>query len=51
MSSTSVPGGALVEVNDLHGLSCKLGSGKHSRHASINGIIYRACCRDDITAV
>ena len=41
----------LVEVNGLHGLSCKLGSGKHSRHASINDIIYRACCRADIPAV
>ena len=45
------PCGALVEVNGLHGLSCKLGSGKHSRHASINDIIYRACCRADISAV
>ena len=45
------PCGALVEVNGFHGLSCKLGSGKHSRHASINGIIYRACCRADIPAV
>ena len=45
------PCGALVEVNSLHGLSCKLGSGKHSRHASINDIIYRACCRADIPAV
>ena len=25
------PGGTLVEVNGLHGLSCKLGLGKHSR--------------------
>ena len=33
------PCGALVEVNGLHGLSCKLGSGKYSRHASINDII------------
>ena len=41
----------IIEVNGLHGLSCKLGSGKHSRHASINGIIYRACCRVDIPAV
>ena len=39
--------GALVEVNGLHGLL----SGKHSRHASINDIIYRACCRADIPAV
>ena len=45
------PCGAFVEVNDLHGLSSKLGSGKHSRHASINDIIYRACCRADISAV
>ena len=45
------PCGALVEVNGLHGLSRKLGSGKHSRHASINDIIYRACCRADIPAV
>ena len=45
------PCGALVEVKGLHGLSCKLGSGKHSRHASINDIIYRACCRADIPAV
>ena len=45
------PCGAFVEVNGLHGLSCKLGSGKHSRHASINDIIYRACCRADIPAV
>ena len=45
------PCGTLVEVNGLHGLSCKLGSGKHSRHASINDIIYRACCRADIPAV
>ena len=36
------PCGALVEVNGLHGLSCKLSSTKHSRHASINDIIYRA---------
>ena len=46
------PCGASVEVNDLHGLSCKLGSGKHSRHASIDNIICRACnCRADIPAV
>ena len=45
------PCGALVEVNGLLGLSCKLGSGKHSRHASINDIIYRACCCADIPAV
>ena len=45
------PYGAFVEVNGLLGLSCKLGSGKHSRHASINDIIYRACCRTDIPAV
>ena len=38
------PCGALVEVNGHHGLSCKLGSGKHSRHASVNNIIFRACC-------
>ena len=43
--------GALVEVNGLYDLSCKLGSGKHSRLASINDIIYRACCRVDIPAV
>ena len=42
---------ALVEVNGLHGLSCKLDSGKHSKHASSNDIIYRACCRADIPAV
>ena len=45
------PCGALVEVNGLHGLSCKLGSGKHSRHASINDIIYCASCHADIPAV
>ena len=42
---------ALVEVNGLHGLSCKLGSGKHSIDASLNDIIYGACCRADIPAV
>ena len=42
---------ALVEVNGLHGLSCKLGSGKHSKHASIIDFIYHACCRADIPAV
>ena len=45
------PCGALIEVNGLHGLSCKLGSGKHSRHASINDIIYHVCCRTDIPAI
>ena len=45
------PCGALVEVNGLHGLSYKLGSGKHSRQASINDIIYRAFYRADIPAV
>ena len=45
------PCGALVEVNGLRGLSCKLNSGKHSRHASISDIIYHACCRADIPAV
>ena len=59
--STSVPLRSLhrgqrsscVEVNGLHvhGLSCKLSSGKHSRHASINDIVYGACCRADIRAV
>ena len=44
------PCGALEECNGLHGLSCTLGSGKHSRHASINDFIYRACCRADIPA-
>ena len=43
--------GALVEINGLHGLPCKLGSGKHSRHASINDIIYHACFCADILAV
>ena len=42
---------ALVEFNGLHGLSCKLSSGEHSRRASINDIIYRACCRAYIPAV
>ena len=42
---------ALVEVNGLHGLSCKLGLGKHSKHASIIDIIYRVCRRDDIFAI
>ena len=42
---------ALVEIKGLHILSCKLGSGKHLRHASINDIIYRACFRADIPAV
>ena len=42
---------ALVDVNGLRGLSCKLCSDKHSRHASIKDIIYRACCRADIPAV
>ena len=41
----------LIKVNGLHGLSCKLDSGKHSRHASINDIIYRACCRADVNTV
>ena len=45
------PSGALVEVNGLRGLSCQLGSGKHSRHASISDIIYCACCRAEIPAV
>ena len=49
--SCQCPCGALVEVNGLHCLSCKLGSGKHSRHASINDIIYCACCRAHIPAV
>ena len=43
--------GALVEVNSLHGLLYTLSSGKHSRHVSINDIIYCACCRADIPAV
>ena len=47
----SAPCDALVEVNGLYGLSCKLGPDKHLRHASINDIIYRACCRADIPAV
>ena len=46
----SAPAELLVEVNSFHGLSCKLGSGKHLRHASINNIIYRVC-RADIPAV
>ena len=45
------PCGALVQVNNLHGLLCKLGSGKHSRHASINDIIYRSSYHADIPAV
>ena len=45
------PCGALVEVNGFHGLSCKLCSGKHLRHVSINVIIYRAYCRADVPAV
>ena len=44
------PYGALVEVNGLHGLSYKLGPGKHSRNASINDIIYRSCCRAETPA-
>ena len=52
LSSTSVPLRSFsIVVNGLHGLSCKLGSGKHSRHASINDIISRANCRADIPAV
>ena len=42
---------ALVEVNSLHGLSCKLGLGKYLRLASINDIIYRTYCCADIPAV
>ena len=39
-----------AEVNGLHGLSCELGSGKHSRHALINDIICHAS-RVDIPAI
>ena len=45
------PGEALLEVIGFHGLSCTLDSSKHSRHASINDVIYRACCCADISAV
>ena len=45
------PCGAVTEVNGLHGLSCKLGSGENSKHASLNYIIYHASYRADIPAV
>ena len=47
----SAPAKALVQVNGLHSLLCKLGSDKHSRQASFNDIIYRACCRADTPVV
>ena len=42
------PCGALV---DAHALSCKLGSGKHSRHKTINDIVCRSLARADIPSV
>ena len=51
ISSTSGPCRALLEVNGLHGLSCKLASGKQLTHASINDIIRRACGHANIPAV
>ena len=43
--------GALVDAHGTHALSCKLGSGKHSRHNTINNIACRSIARTDIPSV
>ena len=45
------PCGALVDTNSLHGISCKLNSGKHAKHANFNELIYHALKSSDIPAV
>ena len=45
------PCGAIVEEDGLHGLSCKLGNGKHARHSTLNDLIARALLRADILCV
>ena len=45
------PCGALVDAHSTHALSCKLGSGKHSRHNTINDIICRSLACADIPSV
>jgi hypothetical protein len=46
----SCPCGAQVEVNGLHGLSCKKNSAKQLRHHYLNDLIYRAFSRAGIPA-
>ena len=43
--------GAIVEEDGLHGLSCKLGKGKHARHSTLNDLIARALLRADVPCV
>jgi Reverse transcriptase (RNA-dependent DNA polymerase) len=43
--------GAMVEVNGLHGLSCKLGPGKHTRHNIINDLIAKALSIAEIPCI
>ena len=42
--------GSHVDARGLHGLSCRRGSGRHSRHNAINDIIWRACTKANIQA-
>ena len=43
--------GALDDINGLHGLSCKLNSGKDARHSNINDLVCRALKRAKIPAI
>ena len=43
--------GALVDVTDLHSLSCKLRASKHARHSVINDLIARVVTLADIPCV
>ena len=45
------PCGALIDAHGTHALSCKLGSGKHSRHNTINDIVCRSLARAGIPSV
>jgi len=45
------PCGAKVDSKGLHGLSCKVGSGRSARHLSFNDLVWRAVSKVDIPAV
>ena len=45
------PSGALVDAHGTHAFSCKFGSGKHSKHNTINDIVCRSLARADIPSV
>ena len=45
------PCGAKVDPDGTHGLACRRSAGRTSRHHALNGLVYRALGRANVSAV